>query len=400
MKINRIETITCSTYGDVIWVQVHTDEGLVGLGETWAGSDSVVGYIHQNIAPYLLGQDPLAIERHHKNIIYNTLRGMAHRGSGAEMRGLSAIDIALWDIYGQSVGLPIYQCLGGPIRESIRLYNTCVGGPPGAKQKPYESDYQAWQQGQAADLAQSLLEMGITAMKIWPFDQFSYTTEGSLGGRRTGENITAAQIEEGIKPFRQIREAVGMKMDIALEMHTMWNLPSAIRIAEAVDQFSPMWYEDPVHLEDAVALAEFAHRTRFPTTVSEYISTRYEFLEILIKDAVGVVMFDPGFIGGITEARRVANLAEAFHRPFAPHDCVGPVVFVVGVQLCVGLPNAMIQEGVRAHWVSGGWHHDVLTDVPVVERGFAKAPAGPGLGTRLLPDFASRPDVITRVSEL
>lgn len=404
MRIIRVETIETPKYPNLIWIQIHTDDGLVGLGETFFGPAPVAAYIHQTVAPYLLGQDPRVVERHYQVLSSRT----THRSMGAEARGLSAVDIALWDLFGQSVGLPIYQCLGGPVRDRIRIYNTCAGygyniyksAKPGSRfaaswgmgdhEGPYE-DLIAWQQeDRAAEVAKSLLEMGITAMKIWPFDQFADETGG--------QHITPAQIEQGLQPFRQIREAVGLQMEIAVELHSRWNLQSAIRIAEALEEIRPMWYEDPIRMDNADALAEFAGRTRVPTTASETLTSRYAFRELLEKKAVGIVMLDPGWVGGISEARKIAALAEAYHRPVAPHDCTGPVVYTVGTHFCLATPNAMIQEGVRAYYY--GWYRDVLTELPHVERGYVAAPAGPGLGTRLLPDFTTRPDVVVRASTL
>ncbi|HEX5506345.1 MAG TPA: mandelate racemase/muconate lactonizing enzyme family protein [Thermomicrobiales bacterium] len=402
MKVTRVETLETPTYPNLLWVRVHTDDGLVGLGETFREPAPVAAYIHQTVAPYLLGQDPRAIERHHHTLGAD----MAHRAIGAEARGLSAIDIALWDLFGQSVGLPIYQCLAGPVRDRIRIYNTCAGygyniytsrraGDSfaaswglGEHEGPYE-DLIAWQeQGRAADVARSLLDMGITAMKIWPFDQFADET--------SGQHITPAQIERGLAPFRQIREAVGMAMEIAVELHSRWNLQSAIRIAEALEEIRPLWYEDPIRMDNADALAEFARRTRVPTTASETLAGRYAFRELLEKGAVGVVMLDPGWVGGISESRRIAALAEAYHRPVAPHDCTGPVVYTAGTHLCLATPNAMIQEGVRAYY--HGWYRDVLTALPAVEQGFVAPPPGPGLGVRLRPEFLARPELVVRAS--
>ncbi len=246
MKITRVETLECQTYPNLLWLQLHTDDGLVGLGETFFGPAAVAAYVHETAAPYLLGQDPRAVERHHSTLA----SGMLSRSIGAEARGISAIDIALWDLFGQSVGLPIYQCLGGPVRERIRAYNTCAGygyniykraGPGssfaaswgmGEHVGPYE-DMIAWQeQGRAAEVARSLLDMGITAMKIWPFDQFADATGG--------QHITLAQIELALAPFRQIRDAVGSQMEIAVELHSRWNLQSAVRIAEALEEIGPL----------------------------------------------------------------------------------------------------------------------------------------------------------------
>jgi galactonate dehydratase len=226
-------------------------------------------------------------------------------------------------------------------------------------------------------------------MKIWPFDQFADETGG--------QHITPWQLEEGLKPFRQIREAVGMQMEIAVELHSRWNLQSAIRIAEALEEVKPLWYEDPIRMDNADALAQFARSTRVPTTASETLATRYAFREMLEKDAIGIVMLDPGWVGGISEARRIADLADAYHRPFAPHDCTGPIVYTAGTHLCLGSPNAMIQEGVRAYYL--GWYQDVLTVLPDIQNGYVAAPSGPGLGTRLQDDFLKRDDLVRRVSD-
>jgi L-alanine-DL-glutamate epimerase-like enolase superfamily enzyme len=402
VKITRIETIETPTYPNLLWVQVHTDEGLIGLGETFFGPAATAGYIHQVAAPYLLGKDPREVERHHHTLGQGTMQ----RAMGAEGRGLSALDIALWDLFGQSVGLPIYRCLGGPVRDQIRIYNTCAGygynihkrSNPGRRwadswgmgdhEGPYE-DLVKWQrEGRAGELAQELLAMGITAMKIWPFDEFA--------AESNGQHITPWQLEKGLAPFRQIRETVGMQMEIAVELHSLWTLPSAIQIAEALEEIKPLWYEDPICMDNPDALAAFASSTRVPTTASETLTSTFAFRQLLERNAVGIVMFDPVWVGGITEARKVSALAAAYHRPVAPHDCTGPVAYAVGTHLCLGTPNAMIQEGVRAFY--HGWYEDVLTELPTITKGYVAAPAGPGLGTALQPGFTERPDMLVRAS--
>jgi L-alanine-DL-glutamate epimerase-like enolase superfamily enzyme len=385
----------------LLWLQLHTDEGLVGLGETFFAAEAAAAWIHEIAAPYLLDKDPREVASH----VYALGQGMAFRAIGAEARGLSAVDVALWDLLGQSVGLPIYRLLGGPVRESIRLYNTCAGygynvykahrpGDTfaeswgiGEHEGPYE-DLLKWQQrDQAAQLARELLDMGITAMKIWPFDQFADATNG--------QHITPRQIEAGVKPFRQIREAVGLQMEIAVELHSRWNLPCAIRIAEALEEIRPLWYEDPIRMDNPEALAQFARSTRVPTTASETMTNRAAFRQMLDHDAIGIVMFDTGWVGGISEGHAIARMAETYHRPFAPHDCTGPVTYAAGTHLCMTLPNAMVQEGVRAYY-SGGWYQDVVTALPRVENGYVSAPDAPGLGLRLQPQFLVRPDVHVR----
>jgi galactonate dehydratase len=402
MKITRVETLVSESYRNCLWLQMHTDEGLVGLGEHWYWEHASADWIHARAAPYLLGKDPRQVETHHR-----VLRSWAPgRARGVEWSAVSAIDMALWDILGQSLGLSVNALLGGPVRERIRVYNTCVGyghhrhrstlpsarlAEALARRGPYE-DQSAWQEeGRAAELAASLLETGISAMKIWPFDVFRADSDG--------RGITAAQIDAGMEPFRRIRAAHGLKMDLLVEMHASFHLAPAIRIAEALEEVAPFWYEDPIRdMENLDALAEFARSTRVPTAASEVLAGRRAFLELLQKGAAGVVLFDPGWVGGITEGHHAAQLAAAYDRSFAPHDCTGPVVFAVGVHLCMAEPNAVIMEGVRANYARGGWYADVLTELPHVADGLVSAPEGPGLGTRLLPDFARREDVTARVS--
>src|SRR5215467_6888896 len=156
-----------------------------------------------------------------------------------------------------------------------------------------------------------------------------------------------------------------------------------------------MWFEDPIKMDNPDALAQFARSTRVPTTASETLTNRAMFRQMLDHDAIGIVMFDTGWVGGISEGHAIGTLAEAYQRPFAPHDCTGPVTYAAGTHLCMSLPNAMVQEGVRAYY-SGGWYQDVVTALPRVDNGFVSAPDGPGLGLQLQPEFLARSDVQIR----
>ena len=391
MKITAIETIGLDEFPNLLWIQVHTDGGLVGLGETFFGPKAAAAYIHETAAPRLLGQDPLLIDRHSRTLLNNYL---GFSGSGAEMRGLSAVDIALWDLWGQATGQPIHQLLGGLAREKIRTYNTCAGyryvrGIKGqltqnwgleGNEGPFE-DLDAFL-NRADDLALSLLEQGITGMKIWPFDLAAERWDGLY--------ISPGELELALEPFRRIRRAVGDRMDIMVEFHSLWNFTAARRIFAALEEFAPFWFEDPIKMVNFDMLAELQAGTRVPITASETVATRPAFLEMMQKHAVGVVMLDLSWVGGISEARKIAAMAEAFQLPVAPHDCTGPVVYAASCHLSLNATNALVQESVRAFYT--GWYRELVTELPRVENGFILPMAGAGLGTRLLPDVMERPD--------
>lgn len=398
MKITAIETIRLGEFPNLLFVQVHTDEGIAGLGETYFGGAAVEAYLHETAAPLLLEADPRRIDLH-----ATTLRGYVGYGSsGAETRGASAIDIALWDILGKITGQPLYQLLGGATRDRIRIYNTCAGYyytrrrpvqalsnwglPDGSPHGPYE-DLDAFL-NRADELAESLLEQGISAMKIWPFDPYAE--------RSGGHYISPADLHVALEPFRKIRKAVGDAMEIMVEFHALWDLPCAKRIAAALEEFSPFWYEDPITGNDAGALAEYARSTRVPVTVSETLAGRPAFRNLLEQRIPGVVMFDISWCGGVSEARKIASMAEAYQLPVAPHDCTGPVVLTASTHLSMNAPNALIQETVRAY--HSDWYRDLVTRLPEIDGGYIVPPDGAGLGTELVPGLRDRADATVRVT--
>jgi L-alanine-DL-glutamate epimerase-like enolase superfamily enzyme len=298
-------------------------------------------------------------------------------------------------------GQPIYQLLGGASRERIRVYNTCagygygrnisglpttgLGEPP---RGPYE-DYDGFMH-RADELALSLLDQGITGMKIWPFDQAARAS--------WGQTIASDDLKRGLEPFRKIRRAVGDRMEIMVELHSLWNLPTAQRIARALEEFEPTWYEDPLRMDNISTLAEFARSTRIPTCASETLATRWSFRELFEAEATAIAMLDVTWTGGLSEAKRIAGLAEIYHRPVAPHDCTGPVTLVASTHLCINAPNALTQEVVRAFYY--GHYPQLVTELPRLADGFIYPPVGPGLGTALHPAILERADVSRRLTEL
>jgi galactonate dehydratase len=396
MKVTALETVRLDAFPNLVWTRVHTDEGLTGLGETFYGSDSAEAHIHQTIAPYLIGKDPRNIERHQAHLTGY----VGFVGSSAEMRGRSAVDIALWDLLGKSVGLPLCDLLGGRVRDSIRVYNTCAGYSYVQTRPTQGTDNFGLnaRRGQYEDLegfltrpdevAQSLLEMGIDGMKIWPFD---YAAEQS-----GGQYISAADLSKALQPFEKIRKAVGDKMDLMAELHGLWNRPMATRIARALEPFDPLWVEDPVVMDHLDAIGEVARSTRSPIAVGETRGSVADYRYLLDLKALSLVIMDIAWCGGVSEARKIATLAQTYKVPVAFHDCTGPVALAVSTHLALHSPNCFIQEMVRAFYY--GWYGDVVTTLPPVANGQITVPDAPGIGIELDPALFDRPDCHRRTT--
>jgi galactonate dehydratase len=396
MKITSLETIRLEEFGNIIWVRLHTDEGVVGLGETFMGPRAVEAYLHETVAPKIIGEDPLAIER-----INGKLQNyLGWRSAGVETRGNSAIDLALWDIFGKAHGKPVYDMLGGKSRDSIRVYNTCAGyryirdaraqkvanWHVGEQGGPYE-DLEGFLH-RADELAHSLLEQGITGMKIWPFD--------IAAERSGGWDISPQELNTALEPFRKIRKAVGDRMDIMVEFHSLWSLPMARKLAERLAEFDTYWHEDPFRLDTVADLKDYARHSKAWVCASETLNGVHAFREYLETGVAGVAMLDLSWCGGMTEARKIAGLAEAWSVPIAPHDCTGPVVYMASCHLSLHARNTLIQESVRAFYT--GWYTELVTALPTVRNGEVTLSDTPGLGLELQPGIGKRPGAVVRMS--
>jgi galactonate dehydratase len=396
VKITKIETVRIDEHPNLIWVQIHTDVGLVGLGETFFGARAVEAYVHETAAPLLVGKDPLEIDR-----ISKCLAGYLGFGSsGVEMRGNSAIDIALWDLFGKAANQPVAQLLGGFTRREIRTYNTCAGSTymqQGgqsvvnyglAKDRNAYADLDAFLH-RADDLAEELLNEGITAMKIWPFDTAAEKT--------AGQHISVEDLKSALIPFEKIRKRVGDRMEIMVEFHSMWQLLPAIQIARALEPFRTFWHEDPIRMDSLADLRRYAEASAAPLCASETLASRWRFKDLLLTEAAGIVMLDLSWCGGLSEARKIATMAEAWRLPIAPHDCTGPVVLCASTHLSLNAPNALVQESVRAFYRT--WYRDLVTALPEIKDGMISVPQGVGLGMALAPNLDERFSVARSVTE-
>ena len=399
MKITKLETLRIKERPNLIWIHVYTDEGLIGLGETFFGAETVEAHIHEFIAPRVIGRDPLQID-----LLSAELVGyLGFRSTGAEVRGNSAFDIALWDIFGKATGYPITQLLGGFTRNEIRTYNTCAGTDYIKKSlgqntknydlrskiyKPYD-DLNAFMNC-ADELAHSLLEDGITAMKIWPFDKAAEKSQGLY--------ISDIDLNKSLEPFEKIRNSVGNRIDIMVEFHSMWQLLPAIQIARRLEPFDTFWHEDPIKMDSLSSLKRYSEISKAPICASETLGSRGAFKDLLETNAAGVIMLDISWCGGLSEARKIAAMAEAWHLPVAPHDCTGPVVLCASTHLSLNLPNALIQESVRAFYHT--WYKDLVNVLPSVQNGMITVPKGPGLGLELNKDIDRKFNVFRKKTDL
>ena len=378
MKITAIENLRWKAWPRLCVVRVHSEGGLVGLGETVDKLPGAVAALHGTIAPLALGQDALDIEGLWRFVMDNI---MYHGYAGAELRALSAFEIALWDLMGKHYDAPLYHLLGGRTRERVPTYNTCVGFGE-------HDDYARWQTD-AGGLAQSLLDDGINAMKIWPFDRFS---EGSFG-----QYISLADVERGLQPVRQIRDAVGEAMEIGIECHFRWNRASIERIARALEPYQILFIEDPMHAVYPDEIRAFSQRTSIPVVGSELLMTRWQYREWLEKGVSQILMTDTSWTGGIAETRKIAALAETYNVPLVLHNIAGPVSHAAAMHLGAHIPNLFMVESVRAFYRG---YFLQLGDLEVQpEAGTLGLPQGPGLGVTLRPELLTRSDVQRQVSE-
>lgn len=409
-RITAVETvIPDDVMPGLLLLRIHTDEGtvdgepLVGHGETYYAPHGVAATIHDWMARRLLGADALAIESHWR-FLYE--RCTSFGGLGCELRAISAIDLALWDILGQTCRQPIWRLLGGPVRDRVPVYNSC-GGPTYGRRPKGAPDSQGWpghgdlgKPGPlednwnsihaAGDLAEELLAEGYRAMKLWSLDRI-YQTSG-------GHRIEWSDLEQGLRPLREIRERVGMKMELMLDGHGFFTLAAALRIAQALHEIQPLWLEDVIRPDSVEALADLRHRAGVPIAVSEMLVTREQYRLVLTARAADYVMIDPTWVGGISETRRIAELAQLYNVPVLMHDCTGPLTLMAGIHVTAACPIVTYQETVRAHLRT--LYRYLIDQSVTVEHGHIALPERPGLGVRLLPELFDPEHPGYRISRL
>ncbi len=403
IKITGIETV-CQSH--LLLLRIHTDAGITGNGETYYAPQSVASVLHDWMADRLLGENALDIERHWR-FFYE--RFINFGGRGAELRALSALDLCLWDILGQSCGVPVWQLLGGRTREEIPAYNssggTSYGVTPAAavtagREKslwpgygssgfdgPLEDNWASL--NRPAAYARELIGEGYKAMKVWVLDPLAHQPGGPL-------YLSWGAIKQALKPLFDIREEVGYEIEIMLDGHGFFQWPAAMRIAEVMRDIKPLWLEDVLRVDNVDMLKKFHERAGVSIAVSEMFTTREDYRHVLERQAADYIMVDPTWVGGISETRRITEMAIPYNIPVTMHDCTGPFTLLAGVHVGIACPNVVFQESVRAHLRVV---YEKLIDQPVaVTNGHIAAPVRPGLGAAWRPELFSQQNPSYRIS--
>ena len=362
MKITDISAFVTrppQALSNYVFVKVSTDEGITVWGESSIGASSVAAVVEE-FGAAIVGKDPFRIEEHWQDM-YHLFHNV--RGGALQMAAISGIEIALWDIKGKALNVPVYELLGGAMREKLWTYGRFDGVDP----------------ADAVRTAMSYIERGYTALKGDPFGhQGIFTSPES-------ERDAVAKVEA-------VREAVGDDVELLVEVHGRLTPAEAIRIGERLEPYRPFFYEEPVPPQNVDAMVRVAQAINIPLATGERIYTKWGFKDLLEKQAVSVVQPDVCHAGGISELKKIAAMAETYYVGFAPHNPYGPINTMAAIHVDACTPNFLIQEG--GH---GDWYDSILTEPFKGQTdGYFDLPTAPGLGIELDEDALKKnPGVAT-----
>jgi galactonate dehydratase len=354
MRITQVELLPVDLGRIYIFVRLHTDEGIVGIGEpSCCGKDRAVMGAVKDLEPYLIGANPFEIER-----LWNHMyRTGIWRGGPVLMAALSGVEHALWDIKGRALGVPVWELLGGKVRDRIRVYAWIHGDTP----ESYRDD------------ALRRLDEGFRAIKFTPFEGMS-AGYSVAHGRRAEARVRAA------------REAVGDEIDIAIDGHGLLSPITAMEMAKRIEPYGILFYEEPVLPENLDAMAEIRRVARIPIATGERLFTRYPYKDLLVKQAVDVIQADVGNAGGILEVYKIAAMAEAFYVTMAPHNPWSPLTTAISLHLDAVIQNFLIQE-IPTAGAPATRFELLLQRIETPKDGYLDIPTGPGWGVDLNESF-------------
>jgi len=359
MKITAVKTAATQGHGMHLWVKVETDAGITGLGECVHGGPQAIAII-QTLAPRLVGRDPMRIdalfEEFRRRYVFDG--GFA----GALITALTGIEIALWDLKGKALQTPIYELLGGKFRDKIRVYADCQVNP-------------GMNFDEVKQVVDGVLERGFSALKI--------DVDGGDAPHKDPFNYTASEFEHGrmVQLVEMVCEAAGSDAAVAVDVHTRLDVLSAVRLARDLEPFHLLWLEEPVPAENAEAMREIKRSTSTPICSGENLYLRHGFRDLIEKQAVDVIMPDIPKCGGLSECRKIANMAEIYYIPFAPHNVSSPIGTLASAHVCATVPNFLVLE---FHWL----HRDYWTTIiqekeDIIKDGYITLSDRPGIGVEL-----------------
>jgi len=349
MKVTAIRTLICHAYRcNWVFVKVQTDEGLYGVGEaTLEMRELTVAQAVQELERQLRGRDPRAIEA----FWHDAYRDAYWRGGPVLMSALAGVEMALWDIKGKALGVPVYELLGGPVREEVACYAN--GWFAGAK-RPEEF----------AAKAKEALAAGFRALKWDPFGA-SYM------------NLSREEFRQALECVEAVADAVRGQADLLIEGHGRFNVPTAVRIGRALERFEPLWFEEPIPPDSLDALAEVKRRIRIPVAAGERLYSRWDYRPFLAKACADLIQPDVTHAGGILEMKKIAAMAESYYLPFCPHNPSGPVAHAATLHLAACIPNFYLLETMASDVPH---RQEICTEKVQFREGKMSIPSEPGLG--------------------
>jgi galactonate dehydratase len=354
VKIVDVKSVVLGTaWRNLTFVQVITDEGLVGVGEVRMlnHTDALRGYLTEAVPNHVLGHDPFEIE----NLVQRMYRNDYARAGEIAMSAIATIEMACWDIIGQALGQPLYKLLGGAVRDSVKAY---ANGWYTVERTPQ----------QFHDAARSAVAKSYRALKLDPFGAGFYELERA-------EKLRSIALVEAV------RDAVGPDVEILIEMHGRFNPATAVEIARELEAFKPSWIEEPVPPENLAALQKASEKISIPIATGERIHTRYDYRQLFELQAADIIQPDITHFGGLLETKKLAAWAEAYYVLIAPHNVGGPVSTAAALHFAASTPNFKILE--HFNDFAEDWVKAAAPGNPEVQDGYFALPQGPGLGVKL-----------------
>lgn len=369
LKITDVRTAEVIGHGYQLHVRIYTDEGIFGHGE---GTDAVRGGVPlvRQWRQFLVGQDPLNVDFLFERI--RTTGIFAGAQGGQYVAALSAVETALWDLAGKALGVPVYQLLGGKMRDRIRIYCDSQTEDPADPQAP-------------AKLAQ-IRDLGFTAVKI-DIDE----ANDPMRWDRVNWTASNAEIDHMVRKMAFVRESFDKRVDLAVDMHGRYDATTGKRVAKEAEPFKLLFLEEPVPAENVDAMRDIRESTSTPICCGENLFLRHGFREVLEKRAADIIMPDLQKCGGLLEGRKIADMAHVYYVPFAPHCVVSPIGTMASCHVCAAVPNFLVLEW---HWIQRLelWRNFVQQG-DILEKGFVTLPDRPGLGVDMNEEAARKVQV-------